>query len=199
MKTVTTTAAAEETPANDEVRDSRATPPATTAPASASPARGYSWPPFQPGHTASLKHGAESSRLLEWAAPEADALTAAVIEASPHLGPEDNFAVRAWAITEVVVGHLTTWIMANSPLTTEGRPQTALEELRRWIDRAEKARARIGLDPASRAALAVDELHARSQAAALERQDLDEGRRLREAAEVRMAEDITPTDEGTAT
>lgn len=162
-------------------------------PASGVPARGYSWPPFEPGHTTTLKHGAKSSRLLEWASPEADALTAAVLAAAPHLGPEDHFAVRSWAIAEVIVEHMTTWVSNHAPLDGKGNPRPVVEHLRRWLDRAEKARARIGLDPASRAALAVDELHARSQAAALERQDLDEGRRLREAAEERMAGEIDAT------
>ncbi len=34
------------------------------------PARGYSWPPFEPGHTYSLVHGAESPRVIEAKAAE---------------------------------------------------------------------------------------------------------------------------------
>ncbi len=29
------------------------------------PARGYSWPPFQPGHRLSVKHGAQSRRVID--------------------------------------------------------------------------------------------------------------------------------------
>jgi hypothetical protein len=39
-------------------------PGTEVAPAGQRPARGYSWPPFAPGHTLSLKHGVYSERKI---------------------------------------------------------------------------------------------------------------------------------------
>lgn len=140
---------------------------------------------FTEGNTAAVTHGARSSHLLEWAAPAADALAVQMVEEAPHLAPEDRHAVRGWAIAEVIVQHLTTWIEQHGPLDEDGHPRKVLDSLRMWLARAEVARARLGLDPAARVALAVDELHARRQAAALADVDRAEGTRLRTEAEAR--------------
>lgn len=60
-----------------------------------------------------------------------------------------------------------------------GDLRPAVDKLRQWLSTAQNARARLGLDPMSRAALAVDELDARRAHADLAAADLAEGRRLR--------------------
>lgn len=148
------------------------------------PPRGYSWPPAEAGNTLALKHGALSRYVI----PEADELARAVLEAeevAPHLTPADAPAVRDWAIAQVRAWRLAVWIEANGELDAKGNPRPALKALSDWISRASGLRARIGLDPPSRAGLAVDTLTARAQAAALARQELEQGKRLRQQAERR--------------
>lgn len=45
------------------------------------PARGYSWPPFEKDHTLSLRHGANSPRVVEPLAAECHAYIEEVIAA----------------------------------------------------------------------------------------------------------------------
>jgi len=144
---------------------------------------------FLAGHTLSMTHGARS----RFVAIEADALAAEIMDASPHLADVDRMAVSDLSVATVKVRRLAAWLDEVGDLDDEGEPRKALAELRRWMDRAERARARLGLDPMSRAALAVDELTARRQATALQQEAADEGRRLREAAEARG--DLTPDEE----
>ncbi|MFP5450376.1 MAG: hypothetical protein ACLGG9_01360 [Thermoleophilia bacterium] len=143
------------------------------------PARGYSWPPFEPGNTAAVKHGAFS----RYVGQEAEALADDLMQAAAHLVDLDTLAVSDLALATVKVRRLAIWLEANGDLDDDGKPRAALAELRRWMKTAEGARARLGLDPTSRAALAVDETLARRQAMALARDQEAEGRRLREAAE----------------
>ncbi len=57
-------------------------------------ARGYSWPPFPPGHTLSLVHGAESERAI---AARADLVHAELLEVAPYLDePKFIPAVRRY-------------------------------------------------------------------------------------------------------
>lgn len=168
------TAGRPDPPANEGVRASRA-----PVPTEKRPARGYSWPPFAPGNTAAMTHGARSRSV----GPEADALAELIASENPHLLPADHLAVGDLALATVKVGRLASWLEKVGDLDDQGEPRKALTELRLWMDRAEKARARLGLDPTSRAALAVDETLARRQASALAREQVEEGRRLREQAE----------------
>ena len=126
-----------------------------------------------------LKHGAFSRYSLA----EADALAAAVAEHAPHLAQADGPGVRDYAIAQVRAWRLAAYIEANGELADDGMPRPALAALDRWLARASQARARLGLDPMSRAALAIDELGARRAAVQLRDAELETGRRLRLAAE----------------
>ena len=141
--------------------------------------RGYSWPTATPGNTIALKHGAFS----RYALAEADDLAATVVEYAPHLAEADAPALRDYCIAQARAWRLGAWIEEHGELDETGKPRPALTALREWLHRSEQARSRLGLDPASRASLAVDELGARLRAKDLAEHDLDEGRRLREAAE----------------
>jgi len=115
--------------------------------------------------------------------PEADDLAATIAEHAPHLTAADAPALRDYWIAQARAWRLGAWIEEHGELDETGKPRPALTALREWLHRTEQSRSRLGLDPASRAALAVDELGARLRARDLAKHDLDEGRRLREAAE----------------
>jgi len=120
------------------------------------PARGYSWPPFEPGNTSSLKHGAYSPRQI---APIAAQLVEAVVNDPdlPHLSrPAFRPAVEAWAAIEAKVRLIADWcdrLSIEESATVKGEP---LNQLRHWENAAAKHRARLGLDPVSAGRLAKD-------------------------------------------
>lgn len=143
-------------------------------------ARGYSWPPFGPGHTASLLHGARSERTI---APLADTIAAELLaaESTPAhlLRREFASAVQAWARAEAVVALLWRWLdgqdieaALSDTVTTEEtetrtkrsttrrsvskRVASVLGELHRAETRAASMRRALGLDPLSAGRLAKD-------------------------------------------
>jgi hypothetical protein len=154
--------------------------PGHGGPASGIAARG-SRPPFEAGNVAALKHGA----FGRYALADADELAAAIAEHAPHLATADAPGLRDYAIAQVRAWRLAAWIEQHGELADDGTPRPALAALDRWLSRASNARARLGLDPMSRAALAIDELGARRAAVQLRDAELAEGRRLRELAERR--------------
>lgn len=144
---------------------------------------------FTPGNVVGLRHGAYSRYVI----PEADELVPVVLDGAPHLTQADTAAVRDYAIAQVRAWRLAAAVEASGELDAKGKPVPALALLHDWLGRAQAARARLGLDPTSRAALAVDELVARRQHAALLVEQEAEGRRIRKAAEA--AGVLTDSDE----
>lgn len=123
------------------------------------PARKYSWPPFEPGHTLSLRHGAYSPRKVD---PLAEELAEKAREAALYLSdPGYSAAVWAWARAEARVQLLTEWVDEHGLLDAEGRPRAAADLLIRCERLAAEGRARLGLDPLSRARLGRDVTAAR--------------------------------------
>ncbi len=137
-------------------------------------ARGYSWPPFAPGHTLSTKHGARSARLEQFVAGRVVELTDELFVELPHLSRADYLAVRALATAEAIVEHLLDYTLQHG-IVIDGRPAPALAHLREWMSRAEKARARIGADPRSARDLAITELTVRDLAATLRAAQIEKG------------------------
>ncbi|MDQ3640433.1 MAG: hypothetical protein M3450_02895, partial [Actinomycetota bacterium] len=89
-------------------------------------ARGYSWPPFQPGHTLTLRHGAYSARTWR---PLADRISAELPDIAPWCTrPTYGPAVAAWARTEAQLQLVMTFLDEHGPLDGDGapRPATAL-------------------------------------------------------------------------
>jgi hypothetical protein len=108
-------------------------------------ARGYSWPPFEPGNTAALKHGAHSARKV---APLADALRESLAASAPWTtAPAFAAAVESWSWAEAQCHLLRAWIDEHGILTAEGEPRPAATELRLLEGRAQKLRAELGLGP----------------------------------------------------
>jgi hypothetical protein len=119
--------------------------------------------------------------------PDADTLAGRIVEEVGHLTAADFPAVRDYAIAQLRAWHLAEYLEQHGDFDARGRPRPALELLRRWLERAERARARIGLDPVSRAALDVDRTLVAERVRDWARTDLSEGERLRHEAERRGA------------
>ena len=118
------------------------------------PKRGYSWPPFEPGHQVSLKHGAWSPRVVD---PLAEELVATVAATVDWWRPCDRPAIWAWARAEVRCQLLVEWLAGKGgDVNDDGTMRPAAEALTRLEATAGTLRARLGLDPLSRARLGRD-------------------------------------------
>jgi hypothetical protein len=116
---------------------------------------------FEPGNELTLKHGAYSPRQVE---PRAAEYVAAVLEiaeadgspvaylADPSYGP----ALRAWGRSEAAQDLVEEFLAELGPIDEDGKVRPAAELLERVARRAERMRARLGLDPLARATLARD-------------------------------------------
>jgi hypothetical protein len=142
-------------------------------------ARGYSWPPFEEGNKAALRHGAYSVEVYGEVARE---LVSGVLADRPQL---DRYrtAVAAWADVEARCLVLREWLAEHGTLDGDGNPRPAAELLNKLEGRADKARQRLGLDPKADADLARATADAHHAAADLEAVRAA-GRRALEAAEV---------------
>lgn len=111
------------------------------------PARGYSWPPFAPGHTLSLKHGADSPRMVQ---PVAESLAADLSAHAPWtIGGQFAATVHAWAWAEAQSHLLRLWLDEHGLLDDDGEPRPAANRLDRVESRAAKLRSELGLTPTS--------------------------------------------------
>ena len=145
------------------------------------PARGYSWPPFAPGNTVALVHGAKSERSV---APLAEKIAAGLLThpscpdylQEPAYGPVVAAWSRAEAVTQLLWQYLDgmdaeralTETITGEEDETHGeggsitrrsastRVMSVLGELHRAETRAMNLRGRLGLDPVSRAKIAKD-------------------------------------------
>jgi hypothetical protein len=111
------------------------------------PPRGYSWPPFEPGHFVTLKHGARSERIVK---PIADHFAAVLVEDAPWLASR-VFAstVAAWAWAEAQAHLLRTWIDEHGILDDDGEERPACRSLTAVEKRAANLRTELGVTPQS--------------------------------------------------
>lgn len=156
------------------------------------PPRGYSWAPLQPGHTLTLRHGAYSPRKVD---PLARELVEQVAGDLDYLAADPSYrpALWAWARAEARVQLLSEYIDEHGPLEADGTPRPALDALHRFERLASEARARLGLDPLSRARLGRDVTSAQFDLAKLWQQQ-DEAEQAARAAET--AEDGSDPEAG---
>lgn len=112
------------------------------------PARGYSWPPFESGHTASVRSGAGSERFL---GPVVEELRVAVSSAAP------------WTAAGAFTPALEAWLWAEARCVlyrrffdergiwgeVEGEPAAGLVAYDRAEGRAAQLRKELGLTPSS--------------------------------------------------
>lgn len=144
----------------EEAQNSQPSVPAVWAPAFPGQR-----PPFEPGHELSMRHGAYSPRRVD---PLARDLASYIVEHVPNLGaPQWVAAVWGWARAEAQVQLLTEYLMAAGEAAGDGVGDLGDEKVRaaylllhRAEARADRGRARLGLDPLSASRLG------RNQAAA---------------------------------
>ncbi|GAA2548140.1 hypothetical protein [Pseudonocardia hydrocarbonoxydans] len=124
-------------------------------------ARGYSWPPFEPGNEAALRHGAYSPRRVD---PLAAELAAGALD-DPDLAhltaPGYRPAVWAWARAEAQVQLLAEHVERIGLDFGDHAVSAAHTALDRAERRAERSRRALGLDPLARARLGRDHAAAR--------------------------------------
>ena len=112
------------------------------------PARGYTWPPFEPGNTAAVRHGAWSSRKVD---PLAAELVAGLLADRPDLAAYPE-TVMAWARAEARVVILAEHQAEHGLIDDKGEVRGG-----RYVAQFERLaadlRARLGLDPRSEAEL----------------------------------------------
>ncbi len=102
-------------------------------------------PPFEPGNTASVRHGAVSDRML---APVAAQLEREIVEIAPWCArPAFAMAVRAWSWAEAQCELYRTWFAEHGLRDEENQPVTGLANWDRAEARASKLRSRLSLDP----------------------------------------------------
>ncbi len=147
------------------------------------PARGYSWPPFEKGNTAAVKHGAKSPRLV---AEKAEAIRAMLLERYEYLAdPIFTEALRRYCRIEARAVMLGDYVMAKAEAEgVETVPPTLWTETTRADALAQKAAQDLGLDPTGHARVARDLGFAKSLGARLGAKQLESlastGRELRE-------------------
>jgi hypothetical protein len=117
-------------------------------------------PPFEPGNTAAVTHGAYSVRRVS---PLAQRLVDAALS-DPALSylhaPAYLPAVVAWAASEAQLALIADWVseMTLQQAAESGQGRTSpLELLRKFDSSTATHRARLGLDPLSRAKLRLDQ------------------------------------------
>jgi hypothetical protein len=111
------------------------------------PARGYSWPPFEAGNEAGLKHGAASARRIS---PVAETLRAQVEQAAPWTAAAPFARVlESWAWTEARCTLYRQWFDERGLSDQDGQPLPGLVEWDRCERRAATLRDQLGLTPAS--------------------------------------------------
>lgn len=114
-------------------------------------ARGYSWPPFEPGNTASQTHGADSDRKVR---PVADELAAWLADVAPWTtGPAYAATASAWCWAEARCRLIRSWLDSHEVVNDEGEVPNAATYLERIEARAERLRSELGLGPLALAKL----------------------------------------------
>lgn len=116
-------------------------------------------PPFQPGNTLAVTHGAYSPARVD---PIAQELIAG-LWSDPTLeylqAPRFARSVHQWAIAQAKVDLLSDWVdgMDIQQAADSDRGKTSpLELLRKWMTTAQGYAQRLGLDPLSAARLGKD-------------------------------------------
>jgi hypothetical protein len=151
-------------------------------------ARGYKWRQFERGNLERMTHGAGVPMIVD---PIADELIAGLRERRPDLEAYPE-ALAAWGRAESRCLLLAAWFGERGLLDGEGQPTASAQLLNQSERLASEMRGRLGIDPASEAALArgqadaarsvvdLDALRARGREALKARRELDAGGRLRD-------------------
>jgi hypothetical protein len=108
-------------------------------------ARGYSWPPFEPGNLAALKHGARSPRVLR---PIADRLAVGLAQVAPWTSAASFAgATASWSWAEAQAQVLGAYLDEHGLVDDDGQPRPAAGMLERVEGRLAGLRGQLGLTP----------------------------------------------------
>ena len=160
-------------------------------------ARGYSWPPAEPGNVLALQHGAYSPRHVLPKAAEIEAALLADAEIPAWLRTAQFAAARkAWAEAEAIADLLLTWLatLGMTELTTPRKAATKspVDLWRSAHSHASNLRSKLGLDPVSYARIAKDlGIGAQASEEALSRL-AETGKAIRERREAELR--VVPDD-----
>jgi len=157
------------------------------------PARGYSWPLFtsesERGNMKAAKHLAFSERAI---APVQAEIIETATELIPFLDdPSYVPALEAWARVEARCRLVADYLDEHGLLDPDGKPRPAADLSIRLEKSAADARARLGLDPTSRARLERD-LSVGQRARVDTGVELERARAIRVRAEARMVGEASP-------
>jgi hypothetical protein len=153
--------------------------------------RGYSWPPFAEGNQLQAVH---SGYALASLGPRVDEIAAGLYHALPGAVRHGRFGV-AVELAAVALARLETALAALAALGPDDERAERLDrECARWWRASLGSLGALGLTPSSAASLGVDLAELRR---AEQRQvALEEGHRLRLAAEQRIARELERSAEG---
>lgn len=108
------------------------------------PARGYTWPPFEPGNQVARRHGARGADVPEVAAPRAAELQ----QVAPWLAvPAFAGAATDVAIAEVMVARLLAAIDEDGVVDADGNVRSVVAQLDRYLARLSRLRHEAGCTP----------------------------------------------------
>lgn len=154
------------------------------------PARGYSWPPLQPGHTLSMVHGGTSPRAITARAQlvHAELLTVVPYLAEPKFAPAVDRYLKAAAREALLHEHIERLCAEKGPGAV---PARVWEQATAAARLASKLGSDLGLDPIGHARIRA--LSAGAEATEASLADLAaEGRAIRERAEERHRAALAP-------
>jgi hypothetical protein len=113
-------------------------------------ARGYTWPPFEPGNEAAVTHGVWRAGRAEQIRERVEALAANVADAFPWTVPYE-LERAAYARAAVDEADVQAYLDAVGALDEHGSERSAVRTLERFASRAARCRAALGLSPDSHA------------------------------------------------
>jgi hypothetical protein len=150
--------------------------------------RGYRWPQFTKRNEMAVRHGATVDRIVD---PIADELISGLLERRPDLVAYPE-ALHAWGRAESRCLLLAAWFAEHGLVDGAGKPTASAQLLGSSERMANEMRQRLGIDPASEAALANAQADAARSVV-----DLDALRaRGREALEARRKRERLAVDRG---
>jgi len=111
-------------------------------------------PPFEPGNTVAVRHGAFSPRLVS--ADTAQLLEDLRVDGADWIDQVDAVALEAWMHAEAVCRRLRAWLAEHGHLDGKGEPRRASGQLLAWERRASSERVQLGVSPLARSRIDRD-------------------------------------------
>ncbi|WP_101844814.1 hypothetical protein [Zhihengliuella sp. ISTPL4] len=126
----------------------------TTTPDPSTAGNDWSRPPFEPGNTAAVTHGAHSSGIVD---PLAAEYVQAAVDAAPYLALDRfAFALTAWARAEARCELLSRYLDRHGVQNNRGTPRMSILATLATSERAAaRGRDALGLTPDSAARIAA--------------------------------------------